>query len=62
MNGPKKFIMFHLTRLERLPMDKYSSSLQKSVNYDRKKFYRIGPVAKNKELVKIFSLLNVDQQ
>jgi hypothetical protein len=31
------------TRLERHARDKYSSLLQKSVNYDRKKFYDTGP-------------------
>ncbi len=33
----------HLTRLERLAKDKHSSLLQAFVNYDRKKFYNIGP-------------------
>jgi hypothetical protein len=32
-----------LTRLESLARDKHSSLLRKSVNYDRKKFYNIGP-------------------
>ncbi len=32
----------HSTRLERLAKDKHSSLLRKSVNYVRKKFYRIG--------------------
>jgi len=31
----------HYTRLQRLAMDKQTSILRKSVNYDRKKFYRI---------------------
>jgi hypothetical protein len=29
--------------LKRLAKDKHSSSLRKSVNYDRKKFYSTGP-------------------
>jgi hypothetical protein len=33
----------YLTRLEKLARDKHSSLLQKSVNYDHKKFYNIGP-------------------
>ncbi len=32
----------HQTRLERLARDKHSSLLQKSINYGRKKIYRIG--------------------
>ncbi len=34
--------MKQLTRLERLARDKHSSLSQKSVNYDRKKFYSTG--------------------
>ncbi len=33
----------HLTRLEKLAMDKHSSLLQKSVNYGGNKFYSTGP-------------------
>jgi hypothetical protein len=36
----------HYTRLENLARDKYSSGLQKSVNYGRNKFYSTGPRAK----------------
>ncbi len=37
-----------LTRLERLGRDKPSSLLRKFVNYERKKFYNIGPWFMNK--------------
>ena len=33
----------HYTSLERVAMGKRTSLLQKLVNYDRKKFYNIGP-------------------
>jgi hypothetical protein len=33
----------HQTRLDSLARDKHSSLIRKIVNYDRKKFYRIGP-------------------
>jgi hypothetical protein len=33
----------HKARLERLAKDKHSRLLQKSVNYDTKKFYGTGP-------------------
>jgi hypothetical protein len=43
-------------KLERLAREKYSSLLQKSVNYSRKKFYRIGTVAGKQRVGKnIFS-------
>jgi hypothetical protein len=32
----------HYSKLQRLAMDKQTSILRKSVNYDRKKFYRLG--------------------
>jgi hypothetical protein len=50
-NNPSTFQALHSrvsswpypkTRLERLAMDKQSSSLQKSVNYGPKKFYSTG--------------------
>jgi len=40
--GPGQTSKYYI-RLERLAREKHSSLLQKSINYDRKKLYRINP-------------------
>ena len=40
----------HYTSMEMLAIDKHSSLLRKSLNYDRKKFYSTGPGARTSKL------------
>ncbi len=47
------FTNTHETKLERLSRDKHSSLLRTFVNYGRKKFYNIGPMA-SKTKKKVF--------
>ncbi len=46
----------YLTKLERLVRDKGCSLLRNFVNYDRKKFYKIGPQASEAPAAAFFML------
>jgi hypothetical protein len=48
----------HKTRLKRLAMDKPSRLLGAFVNYNRKKFYNVGPSCRNDTTLKVYYVIS----